>query len=195
MKLSHWAKTQGIKYKTAYKWFKNNTLPVKAKQFETGTIIVYPEQQENINEYNVIYARVSSNEQKHDLERQIERLKDYAANKGYTIHNVVSEIASGLNDNRKKLNKILQDKKITTIIVEHKDRLTRFGFNHIQSALNASNRNVIVANETEKNIDLIQDFIDVVTSLCAKIYGKRSAKNKAMRALKEIEKNGKDELS
>jgi putative resolvase len=172
MKLSDWVRKEGINYRTAFIWFKNGTLPVPAKQLPTGTILVYPEETNVIEKY-VIYARVSSQDQKEDLQRQLLRLKNYAANNGIIIANEFTEIASGMNSNRIKLNKILQDKSITHIIVEHKDRLSRFGFELIQSSLNANNRKIIVINETEEKFDLIQDFIDVVTSMCARIYGKK----------------------
>lgn len=190
MKLSQWAKNNGLCYRTAYNLFKSNKLPVDAYQLETGTIIVKENteiSQESLGV--VIYARVSSHEQKEDLNRQIERLKNYCAYNGMKISGIYSEIASGLNQNRKKLNSILNDSNIKTIVVENNDRLTRFGFNLIQSTLNAQNRNIIVINDTENKEDLVQDFIDVITSMCAKIYGKRSAKNKALRALEEIKKD------
>ena len=130
---------------------------------------------------------MSSHDQKEDLQRQLQRLKDYASAKGYVIAGEVTEIASGLNSNRPKLNKLLSNNEVNTIIVEHRDRLSRFGFELIQSTLSSNNRNILVINETEQDMDLFQDFIDVVTSMCARIYGKRSAKNKANKALKAME--------
>lgn len=90
----------------------------------------------------------------------------------------MTEIGSGLNRGRKKLNALLANKEVTCILVEHRDRLTRFGFDLIISTLSSNNRSVVVMNETEEEMDLVQDFIDVITSMCARIYGKRSAKNK-----------------
>jgi len=190
MKLSQWAKENSISYNTAHSWFKNGQLPVESKQLPTGTILVYPDKP--VNDQNdttkvVLYARVSSHDQKEDLQRQLQRLKDYASAKGYVVSEEVTEIASGLNSNRPKLNKLLSNNEVNTIIVEHRDRLTRFGFELIQSTLSSNNRNILVINETEQDMDLVQDFIDVVTSMCARIYGKRSAKNKANKALKAME--------
>lgn len=191
MKLSEWARQNDISYNTAHSWFKKGILPCESKQLPTGTIIVYPDKEVNgdIKENVVLYARVSSHDQKDDLKRQLERLKDYASAKGYTVSDEVTEIASGLNSNRPKLNKLLADQTINMIIVEHRDRLTRFGFELIQSTLSSNNRNIVVINETEQDMDLVQDFIDVVTSMCARIYGKRSAKNKASKALKAMEED------
>jgi predicted site-specific integrase-resolvase len=191
MKLSEWARQNDISYNTAHSWFKKGILPCESKQLPTGTIIVYPDKEINDDTKKnvVLYARVSSHDQKDDLKRQMERLKDYASAKGYTVTDQVTEIASGLNSNRPKLNKLLADQSMNTIIVEHRDRLTRFGFELIQSTLSSNNRNIVVINETEQDMDLVQDFIDVVTSMCARIYGKRSAKNKASKALKAMEED------
>lgn len=192
MKLSQWAKNNGLCYRTAYNLFKSNKLPVQAYQLETGTIIVKDTVDSSQKPSDVvIYARVSSHDQKEDLNRQIERLKNYCAYNGMKVSGIYSEIASGLNQNRKKLNYILNTNTIKTIVVENNDRLTRFGFNLIQSTLNAQDRNIIVINDTENKEDLVQDFIDVITSMCAKIYGKRSAKNKAMRAIEATRENTK----
>lgn len=189
MKLSEWARQNDVSYNTAHSWFKKGILPCETKQLPTGTIIVYPDRLVNDEKELtvVLYARVSSHDQKEDLKRQLERLKDYASAKGYKITDQVSEIASGLNSNRPKLNKLLSDQSVNMIIVEHRDRLTRFGFELIQSTLSSCNRSIEVINETEHDMDLVQDFIDVVTSMCVRIYGKRSAKNKASKALKAME--------
>ena len=84
-----------------------------------------------------LYARVSSRGQKEDLERQMHRLKDYAAAKGYQVSKEVTEIASGLNDQCPRLEKLLADTSIGTIIVENRDRLTRFGSHYIETLLEA----------------------------------------------------------
>lgn len=178
MKLSEYAKEMGVTYKTAYRWFKAGNIPHTTEQTATGTILVHYDNEVKSNPKVVLYGRVSSNDQKEDLNRQMERLRLFAASIGLVVSEEYSEIASGMNSNRKKLNKILLDPTITIIIVEHKDRLSRFGFNLLENALSANNRQVLVMNETEHEMDLVQDFIDVVTSMCSRIYGKRSAKNK-----------------
>lgn len=182
MKLSEWARKNGLTYQTAHNMFKNGKLPVKSKQLETGTILVYEtEEIESKRQKTVLYARVSSHDQKEDLERQVERLKLFAAAKGYVVSDIVTEIGSGLNQGRTKVNKLLSDDSVGIIIIEHKDRLTRFGYDLIESSLSSCNRKLLVINETEEDMDIVQDFVDVVTSMCARIYGKRSAKNKASR--------------
>jgi putative resolvase len=184
MKLSDWARKQGINYQTAYRMFRNGTLPRRYEQLPTGTIIVHDDEIEQ--DTVVLYARVSSNDQKEDLERQMSRLRDYAAANGFTISQEISEIGSALNGKRKKLLNLLSDQKVSMIIVEHRDRMTRFGFEMIAAALSASGRKIIVINDSEYKDDLTQDMIDLVTSMCARIYGKRSAKNRARRALEAM---------
>lgn len=111
------------------------------------------------------------------------RLRDFAAASGLIVTMEIKEVGSGLNGRRKKLLSLLRDQKVGTIIVEHRDRLARFGVEYIEAALHAQGRSLIVVNNGEQNIDLAQDFIDVVTSMCSRIYGRRAAKNRARRAI------------
>jgi predicted site-specific integrase-resolvase len=137
MKLSAYARQVGISYRTAWRWFKAGRLP--GYQVDTGTIIVtqaMPETAQVMPDAKVaVYTRVSAAENKHNLEGQAKRLTDYCAAKGYRVAQVVKEIGSGVNDTRPKLLKLLTDPSITLIVVEHKDRLTRFGFNYIERLL------------------------------------------------------------
>lgn len=178
MKLSTWAKQQGISYRTAHRLFQSGKLPIPSSQLETGTILVHPEG-EDVRRV-ALYGRVSSHDQKDDLERQMARLRQFAASQGLSVAVEQKEIGSGLNGRRKKLIGILKDRSIGTIIVEHRDRLARFGVEYIEAA---TDKKILVLNETEKTDDLVQDFVDGVTSMCARIYGCRSAKNRAKRAL------------
>jgi predicted site-specific integrase-resolvase len=185
MKLSKWANQQGITYKTAWKWYKTGKLPVKATQMPTGTIIVYPEATTARTKVT-IYARVSSADQEEDMARQAARLKDYASGNGWTVASVVDEVGSGLNGRRKKLLKLLSDPAVGVILVEHSDRLARFGVEYIEAALASQGRSIVVADETEEMADIWQDFIDLVTSMCARIYGKRGARNRAKKAIEAV---------
>jgi len=186
MKLSTWAKKNGLTYKAAWRLFKTGQLPVPATQLKTGTILVY-EPSDSLPVRAALYARVSSHDQKNDAERQMERLRTFAAAKGLPVAYEVIEIGSGLNGHRKKLLKLLADPAITVIVVEHRDRLSRFGVELILAALEASKRHVVVMNETEYVDDIVQDMTDVMTSFCARLYGKRGAANRAKRALKATE--------
>jgi predicted site-specific integrase-resolvase len=112
-------------------------------------------------EHNIIYARVSSPINKSNLDMQAERLTAFCSARGWVIHEIIKETASGLNDKRPKLKKILQEKKATRIIIEHKDRLTRFGFEYLKDLFPGE---IITVNEvTEDEEDLMQDFVSLVT--------------------------------
>jgi len=195
MKLAEWARRNKIHPRTAERWFHNGILPVKAKQLETGTILILEEDVKIPNETSkvAIYARVSTRDQSEDLDRQLIRLKEYCAAKGYTIFKEVKEVASGMNDRRAKLTSLLEDKTIDTIVVEHKDRLTRFGYNMVDVLLRSNNRKIEVMNESECKDDLVEDFIDIITSMCSRIYGKRSAKNKRDNMVKELKYEKEEE--
>jgi len=182
MKLIQWAKKQGIDYKTAYRWFRAGILPVPSTQLPTGTILVDPVDTTSVISTAVLYARVSSADQKSDLDSQLARLISFANQKGFLVQNAVSEIGSGLNGNRPKLMKVLADRSAGTIIVEHRERLARFGSKYIEAALASAGRRVVIMDPTEMENDLVQDMIDVLTSFCARLYGKRSARNKALKA-------------
>jgi putative resolvase len=177
MKLSQYAKKVGVTYKTAYRWYRAGTLD--AYQTATGIIIV----REKVDEKPVtgriaLYARVSSVGQKEDLERQMQRLKDYAAAKGYQVSKVVTEIASGLNDRRPKLSKLLADTSIGTIVVENRERLTRFGSHYIETLLEAQGRHLEMIFSGDTGDELVDDFVAVITSMAARIYGRGPRKRR-----------------
>jgi predicted site-specific integrase-resolvase len=187
MKLSEWAKRQGITYKTAWRWFQQGRLPVPAEQAPSGTIIVYPDYKPEAGTKAVLYARVSGSGQKDDLQRQAERLDDYAARHGFSVIETVAEVGSGLNGKRPKLLKVLENPQFEVIVVEHRDRLARFGSEYIEAALKATGRRLVVVDASEMKDDLVQDMVDVLTSFCARLYGKRAAKNKAQKAVEAIQ--------
>ncbi|GHO77811.1 resolvase [Ktedonobacter sp. SOSP1-85] len=187
MKLSQYAKQQGISYRTAFRWWQAGQ--IKGYQAPSGTIIVTEgEKSLAVPEKTVIYARVSSQEHKENLERQVERLQNYCAAKGYQVTMIVKEIASGVNDSRPKLLSLLKDTSVTRIIVEHKDRLTRFGANYILTLLEAQGRTVEIVNLADDDKeDLIQDLSSIFYSFCARMYGQRHAKRKTEKIVKELE--------
>lgn len=188
MKLTDWAKENGLSYVTAWRLFRAGKLPVRATQLETGTILVHPEP---VAKGGVaLYARVSGSDQRADLERQLGRLSLYAVRNGLQVTRAVSEVGSGLNGGRPKLMRLLTDPDVSTIVVEHRDRLARFGSEYIEGALAASGRRLVVVEEAETTDDLVQDMIEVMTSLCARLYGPRSAKNRAARAVAAAQADG-----
>ena len=185
MKLSHWAKSQGISYRTAWEWFKAGKLPVKAYQAASGTIIVAQAEAASATAATAtaIYARVSSPDQKNDLDAQAGRVAMWAAANGYAVTRVVTEIGSGLNPPLKQLLALLADASVKFIVVEHRDRLMRFASEYLEASLAAQNRKIIIIEQGELNDDLAQDMVDVLTSFCARLYGRRSAGNRAKKAM------------
>jgi putative resolvase len=99
------------------------------------------------------------------------------------VGRVVSEIGSGMNGHRRKLTKLLSDPAVTVIVVEHRDRLTRFGFEHLAASLAANGRRIVVLDDTETADDLVRDVTEVLTLLCARLYGRRSASRRAAKAV------------
>jgi predicted site-specific integrase-resolvase len=190
MKLSEWAEQEGISYRTAWNWFNTNKLPVNAYQAPTGTIIVQETEKVNSNSTKnvIIYGRVSSSNKKEDLQNQILLCEQYCIAKGWNIEKSYKEIASGMNDNRKMLNKILENPPDKLVIL-HRDRLTRFGFNFIKSLLKHKNCELVVINENKSDEeDLMKDFIAIITSFCCRLYGARRGQAKALALKGEIVK-------
>ena len=175
MKLSAYAKQVGVTYKTAYQWWKAGQLD--AYQLPTGTIMV---REATPSAAGVaLYARVSSAEQKEEVTRQLQRLRDYAAARGYQVVSEVTEIASGLNDEHSKLTKLLTDAQVGVIVVEHRDRLTRFGYGYIAVLLEHQGRRVEEIYPSDSGEDLVDDFVSVITSMAVRLYGRRNAKQRA----------------
>lgn len=185
MKLVDYAKKLGINYRTAWNWFHAGRIK-SAYQTETGMILVNDEPLQK-EEYVVIYTRVSSSENKSNLDSQAKRLEQYAIARGYQINEIIKEIGSGVNDNRKKLQRILIEGKATCIIIEHKDRLTRFGYNYLEPLLAHIGCRIEVVNKTEGDkADLMQDLISIITSFCARYYGLRRSKRKTEQIIRTL---------
>lgn len=188
-KLSLWAKEHGISYRTAFFWIKDGKFPCKYEKTVTGRYIVLDEENtSDKNETTIIYARVSNHSRKNELNYQVNRLEDFCLKNGYTITAIHKEIASGMNENRKELWKVI-NKKPTRIIIENKDRLTRFGFNYIERLLKEQGTEIIVVNEAnEDKEDLIKDLCSIIYSFCARLYGMRRATNKAKKIKETLDK-------
>ena len=184
MKLSQYATANSCTYRTAWNRFKAGK--IKCKVDDTGHVIVLGEKEQKPS-WIVTYARVSSSENKDNLVSQSQRLVAYCNAKGWQTNENISEIGSGLNDNRPKLLKILSEGKATLLVVEHKDRLARFGVSYIKQACFHFGCELHVINEQESNRDnLMQDFVSVVTSFCARLYGLRRSKRKTEQLIKEL---------
>lgn len=183
-KISQYAKMEKVTYRTIWNRIKRGLL--KAEVTSNGHILVVID--ENKEQRVAIYCRVSSSENKSNLERQKERLLSYCAAKGYRVEKVVCEIGSGLNDNRRKLESLLLDKSITRIVVEHSDRFSRFGMNYIKKILELDGRTIEVINTCNNDRDdLMQDFVSIITSFTARLYGQRRSKRQTEKLIKELE--------
>jgi predicted site-specific integrase-resolvase len=198
MKLSTYAKeVLGVTYQTAWKWWKTGKLPHKASQTETGAIIVHYRADEidfknRPSNVAAIYARVSSPEKKSELDTQAERLSQYSSARGYQIAHVVKEIGSGINDSRPKLTRLLRKTDYGILLVEHKDRLARFGINYMTLLLEMLGVKLEVVNVADNSRDeLMLDLIAIITSFCARIYGRRRSTRKTEKLIAELQ-NGKN---
>lgn len=157
-------------------------MPVPVVQTPSGTWLVTEPALESAGRV-VVYCRVSSGDQKADLERQVARTVQGATAQGMAVSEVVTEIGSGLNGRRRKLHGLLADPGVGTIVVEHRERLARFGVEHLEAAFSASGRRLLVLDPVETADDLVRDVTEVLTSMCARLYGQRSARNRAARAV------------
>jgi putative resolvase len=187
MKLSDYAKQQGVRYETAWRWFRDGK--IKGHRIGAHTILVDEEKPTLLPKPKVaVYARVSSAENKVNLESQAERLVAYCTAKGYQVAKVVKEVGSGVNDGRPKFLALLEDQSIGLIVVEHKDRATRFGFRYLETLLKAQGRTLEVVNQTENSTeDLLADLTAIIYSFCVRLYGQRRAKRKTEKIVQELE--------
>ncbi len=183
MRLSAWARQQGVHPRTALRWFQEGRLPVPARRVSPRTVLVETGPAGGPGVV-ALYARVSSHDQRADLDRQLGRLAAWATDQDLPVARTVAEVGSGMNGARPKLRRLLADATVTTIVVEHRDRLARLGSEYIEAALLGAGRRLIVVDPTEVADDLVRDLTEVLTSLCARLYGRRSARTRANRALR-----------
>lgn len=190
MKLSAYARQLGISYQTAWRMWQRGELP--AHQLPSGTVIVeVPSTPTSPRPHKVaVYARVSSAENRTNLDSQAQRVGAFCAAKGWQIAQVVKECGSGVNDQRPQFLALLADTSISHIVVEHKDRCSRFGVAYIQTLLKTQERELVIVNEVEEGQeDLMQDFVAIITSFCARLYGRRRATRKKTQLLAALEVN------
>ncbi|MGH3633499.1 IS607 family transposase [Mycobacterium sp.] len=178
----------GVNRHTAYRWFREGTLPVPAERVGRLILVKTAGSPSGSAATVVVYARVCSHDQRSDLDRQVARLTAWATGCDLEVGQVVCEVGSGLNGKRPKLRRILSDPDARVIVVEHRDRLARFGVEHLEAALSAQGRRIVVADPGETTDDLVRDMIEVLTSMCARLYGRRGARSRAMRAVTAIKR-------
>ena len=187
--VTEFAEMIGKSVKTMQKWdrdgiFKAYRSPSNRRYYTHSQYLEYMGKTDNIEKINVIYARVSTRNQVDDLKNQIEFLKKYTLSEGISISNIYTDFGSGLNYNRKNWNTLIDDcfsGKIKTIVVSHKDRFVRFGFDWIKDMLERLTGTKIVVVEnlaTTPEDELVQDLISIIHVFSCRVYGLRKYKKK-----------------
>ena len=190
MLVKEWARLEGLHPQTVWKWCRQGTMPVPVEQTPTGMWLIHDPKYETASHPSpagsrtVCYARVSGGGRKGDLQRQADRLKAFAVGMGVEHPEIVTETGSGMDDKRRKLNRLLSDPTVGTLVVERRDRFARMNMGLVESALKAQGRRIIVVDDTEPDDDLVRDMTEALTSFCARLYGRRAAKRKTDAALR-----------
>jgi predicted site-specific integrase-resolvase len=181
--LKEWAKLQGVHPVTAYRWYREGKLPVPARRVGR-LILVDVDHARPATGGTAVYARVSSADQRGDLDRQVARVTAWATERDMPVDRIVTEVGSAANGRRSRLLALLRDPGVRTIVVEHRDRFARFGAEYVEAALAAQGRRLLVVDPGEVDDDLVRDVTEVLTSLCARRYGRRGARSRAEAALR-----------
>jgi putative resolvase len=185
-KLSQYANEHGVTYRTAWEHYRLGKIE-GAHMDDTGHVVI-PDSTPCVVPRAAIYARVSSSENKDNLEAQALRLTQYATARGWQVVEVVKEIGSGVNDHRKKLEHLLQGSSWNILVVEHKDRLTRFGFHYLDTLLPMLGKRIEVVNLAEDSHgNLMEDLVAVIYSFSARLYGLRRSRHTTQRIVTAIE--------
>lgn len=184
-KISQYAKKFNVTTRTVWNWIYAGKLHIE--RTDTNRVLIVDDEDCDIKQHVAIYARVSSSDNKSNLETQKQRLLDYCAAKGYQVKRIVTETGSGLNDKRPKLESLLTDYSIKIIVAEHRDRIARFGLNYINKLLEMQGRRFEIINSSnDDKKELIDDFVAIITSFCARIYGHRRSKRKTEKIIEEL---------
>lgn len=188
--LKEWAASQGVSYATARSWHKAGKLPVPARKVGGLVLIGDPAAPPAPAGQTVVYARVSSADQRPDLDRQVARVTEWATGRHLQVDRVVTEVGSALNGHRRKFLALLRDPAVTVIAVEHRNRFAQFGAEYVEAALAAQGRRLLVADPSEADDDLVRDMTEILASLCARLYGQRAARDRAARAVAALGQDG-----
>jgi predicted site-specific integrase-resolvase len=195
MNLAAWAERNGVARVTAYRWFRAGLLPVPAQRVGRLILVDEPTGKAGVCGRTAVYARVSSADQKADLDRQVARMTAWATTQQILVDTVVTEVGSALNGHRRKFLALLRDPAVGRIVVEHRDRFCRFGSEYVEAALAAQGRELVVVDSAEVDDDLVRDMTEILTSMRARLYGKRVAANRAKRAVAAAADAGKREAA
>ncbi|MDY6871542.1 MAG: IS607 family transposase [Actinomycetota bacterium] len=189
--LAAWAERNGVAWVTAYRWFRAGMLPVPARKVGRLIVVDEPSSAAGPRPRTAVYARVSLADQKADPDRQVARVTAWATAEQIAVDKVVVGVGSALNGHRRKFLAVLRDPTGSLIVVEHRDRFCRsamgmllpFGYGYVEAALGAQGRELVVVDSAGVDDDLVRDMTEILTSMCARLYGKRAAQDRAKRAL------------
>jgi putative resolvase len=183
--LTEWARAQGIHVQTAYRWYREGTLPVPARK--VGRLILVSPQTAAGAAGKIdgagLYARVSSQEQKSGLDGQVARLSAWAAEAGLPVVRVEAEVGSGMSGLRAKACRLLAGPAVAVVVAGHRDRLGRVNTELVQAALSAHSRRLVVLDDCAVTGDMVGEMVEVLTLFCARLSGARPARNRALKAL------------
>jgi len=195
MNLAAWAERNGVARVTAYRWFRAGLLPVPARRVGRLIVVDEPVGDAGSRSRTAVCARVSSADRGADMDRQVARVSAWATGEQIPVDKVVTEVGSALNGHRRKFFALLRDPTVGRIVVEHRDRFCRFGSECVDAALAAQGRELVVVDAGEVDGDLVGDMTEVLTSMCARLYGKRAAANRAKRAVAAAADVGRSEAA
>ena len=195
LKVSDAAKYLGVSTSTMRRWEDEGKLiPIRTvgnqRRYDTDILMRFRGINQNIR-YTVAYARVSSSDQKEDLNRQVENISKYCIAKGYQFK-VIEDLGSGLNYKKKGFQELIQiicSGEIERIVVNYKDRLIRYGYEMLEQVCSLHNVKIEIINLSEDKTyeqELVEDVLSIITVFSSKLYGSRSHKTKKLR--QEIEK-------
>jgi putative resolvase len=177
-----WAHAQGIHAQTACRWYREGTLPVPAQK-AGRLILVSPQvaaEAARTTGGAGLYARVSWHDQKAGLAGQVARLSAWAAEAGLAVVRVEAEVGSGVSGSRAKVRRVLSDPAVTVVVAGHRDRLGRVTTGLAGAALAARDRRLVVLKDCDVTGDLVAGVAEVLTGFCGRLYGCRSARNRAV---------------
>ena len=179
-----------MSYATARSWYRTGLLPVPARKVGGLVLVGDPAAPAPPRGQTVVYARVSSADQRPDLDRQVARVTEWATGRRLPVDRVVTEVASALDGHGRKFLALLRDPAVTVIVVERRDGFARFGAEYVEAALAAQGRSLLVADPSGVDDDLVGDVTEILASLCARLYGRRGAAVRVGRAVAALGQEG-----
>jgi predicted site-specific integrase-resolvase len=181
--LKEWALREGVHHVTAYRWFREGKLPVPARRVARLILVDPAATAAAVAETVAVYTRVSPADREAGLDRQVARVTGWATESGLAVDRVVIEVGLAQNRRGKKVLGLVRDPAVSTIVVEHRDRFARVGAEYVEAALAAQGRRLLGVDAGGVHDDLVRDVTEILTWLCAPVYGCRAAANRARRAI------------